>query len=61
LVVINFIRDGKPIALFYLRTGYTPDQYKSELEWNARLKIESSTSIVVPNIRYHLCGLNLIS
>ena len=40
----------------YYRAGYTPDDYPTEKEWEARLLIERSSAIKAPSIAYHLCG-----
>ena len=50
-------RDGYQVGVFYLRAGYTPDDYPSEKEWNARMMMEKSSAVVCPNIRYHLAGI----
>ena len=39
-----------------MRCGYHPDQYPTELEWDARLMIELSLAIKSPSIHYHLAG-----
>ena len=48
--------DGYEVAVAYYRAGYTPTDYPSESEWNARLKIERSRAIKCPSIAYHLVG-----
>jgi glutathione synthetase len=48
--------DGYEIAVAYYRAGYTPTDYPSEAEWEARLKVERSVAIKCPNIAYHLAG-----
>ncbi|KAL8166393.1 hypothetical protein V2J09_007892 [Rumex salicifolius] len=47
---------GKEVALVYFRAGYTPSDYPSEAEWNARLTMEQSSAIKCPTISYHLAG-----
>ena len=42
--------------MFYFRAGYTPNDYPSSKEWDARLMIERSLAIKCPNIGYHLAG-----
>jgi len=44
------------VAVVYFRAGYTPNDYLSEAEWQARLLIERSYAIKCPNIGYHLAG-----
>jgi len=48
--------DGNPVSVVYFRSGYTPDDYPTDKEWDARLMIERSFSIKCPNIGYHLAG-----
>lgn len=38
------------------RAGYAPEDYPSQVEWEARLLIEQSRAIKCPNIAYHLVG-----
>lgn len=44
------------VAVVYYRSGYTPDQYPTEAEWDARLLMEKSLAIKCPSIHYHLAG-----
>lgn len=44
------------VAVVYYRTGYTPDDYPTEAEWDARLLVEKSLAIKCPTIHYHLAG-----
>lgn len=44
------------MAVIYFRCGYSPDQYPSEKEWEARLMMERSRAIKSPSIHYHLAG-----
>ncbi|CAG7693765.1 unnamed protein product [Allacma fusca] len=52
--------DGVEIALVYFRSGYSPDQYHTNTEWNARLLMERSRAIKCPSIYYHLAGTKKI-
>ncbi|XP_046842851.1 glutathione synthetase-like [Xenia sp. Carnegie-2017] len=52
--------EEKEIAVVYFRAGYTPNDYHSETEWSARLKIERSYAIKCPTIAYQLIGLKKI-
>ncbi|XP_032456942.1 glutathione synthetase-like [Nasonia vitripennis] len=52
----HLLVDGKEVALVYLRSGYSPSQYPSEAEWNARLTLERSRAIKCPNVGMHLAG-----
>lgn len=48
------------ISVVYYRSGYSPDDYPSELEWEARLFMEYSNSIKCPSLPYHLAGTKKI-
>eukprot|EP00088_Acartia_fossae_P025268 TRINITY_DN2609_c0_g1_i12.p1 TRINITY_DN2609_c0_g1~~TRINITY_DN2609_c0_g1_i12.p1 ORF type:complete len:499 (+),score=129.13 TRINITY_DN2609_c0_g1_i12:292-1788(+) len=48
--------DGLEVGVIYMRCGYHPDQYPTELEWDARLMMEMSLAIKSPSIHYHLAG-----
>ncbi|KXN73261.1 glutathione synthase [Conidiobolus coronatus NRRL 28638] len=48
--------EPKEVAVAYFRSGYSPDDYISQLEWDARLSIERSHAIKCPDILYHLAG-----
>ena len=48
--------DGKEVGVVYYRCGYSPDQYFTEREWDARIMVERSVSIKSPSIHYHLAG-----
>ena len=51
------VLDGNiEVSVAYYRAGYTPDDYKSEKEWDARLLVERSAAIKCPSIDYHLTG-----
>ncbi|XP_071151426.1 glutathione synthetase-like isoform X1 [Mytilus edulis] len=52
--------DGKEIAVVYFRSGYSPDQYKSQQDWDTRLKIERSKAIKCPTVHYQLAGTKKI-
>jgi len=56
----KLIIDGQEISVAYYRAGYTPNDYPSDIEWQARLKIERSKAIKCPNIAYHLSGTKKI-
>ncbi|KAH0434468.1 hypothetical protein IEQ34_026826 [Dendrobium chrysotoxum] len=51
---------GQIVAVVYFRAGYSPNDYPSESEWNARLMMEQSTAIKCPSISYHLVGTKKI-
>jgi glutathione synthase len=52
----TLVLDGFEIAVAYYRAGYTPNDYPTESQWNARIKVEKSLAIKCPNIAYHLVG-----
>jgi glutathione synthase len=56
----DFRYKGKIVSVFYFRTGYTPEDHPTEIEWNIRLQIERSNAIKCPNIGYHLAGCKKI-
>jgi glutathione synthase len=47
---------GDEVSLAYFRAGYTPHDYPSEAEWEARLLIERSFAVKCPSIGQHLAG-----
>ncbi|KAF2755894.1 glutathione synthetase large chain [Pseudovirgaria hyperparasitica] len=44
------------VTTVYLRAGYSPDDYLSGTEWDARLHLERSRAIKCPSILTHLAG-----
>ncbi|CAH8357144.1 unnamed protein product [Eruca vesicaria subsp. sativa] len=56
----TLIVDGQAVSVVYYRSGYTPRDYPSELEWDARLLIEQSSAVKCPSIAYHLAGTKKI-
>ncbi|KAL6079400.1 Glutathione synthetase [Balamuthia mandrillaris] len=48
--------DGKEIAVVYYRAGYTPKDYPTEKEWEARTMVERSKAVCCPSVAYHLVG-----
>ncbi|XP_063902678.1 glutathione synthetase-like [Zophobas morio] len=50
-----FINDYE-ISVAYFRSGYNPEHYPTELEWNARRIIEKSQAISCPSVAYQLSG-----
>ncbi|CAG8518646.1 6993_t:CDS:10 [Paraglomus brasilianum] len=47
---------GKEISVVYYRAGYSPDDYPTEKQWEARLLIEKSKAIKCPTVAYQLVG-----
>lgn len=52
----RLIIDEDEVAVIYFRCGYSPDQYPTLNEWDARLMMERSLAIKSPSIHYHLAG-----
>ncbi|KAJ8043988.1 Glutathione synthetase [Holothuria leucospilota] len=52
----RFLLEGEEVAVFYYRTGYIPDQFKTHFDWKAKLNAELSTAVVCPSIGWHLAG-----
>ena len=50
--------DGAEVAVAYFRAGYSPDDYPSAQQWDARLLIERSLAIKCPSAAYHLVRLS---
>ncbi|OAD73602.1 hypothetical protein PHYBLDRAFT_181285 [Phycomyces blakesleeanus NRRL 1555(-)] len=48
--------DGHEIAVTYFRAGYGPEDYPTQKEWDARLKLERSLSIKCPTAAYQIVG-----
>ena len=51
---------GQPIGVVYYRSGYSPNDYLSDGDWDARLLMERSTAVKCPSISYHLVGVKKI-
>ena len=47
---------GCVVSVVYFRAGYSPDDYPTEDEWQARLLVEKSLAVKCPNIGLHLAG-----
>lgn len=52
--------EKNPITLIYFRAGYSPHDYPTDLEWQARLTMERSTAIKCPSIGLHLANTKKI-
>ncbi|XP_061540055.1 glutathione synthetase-like isoform X1 [Phycodurus eques] len=48
--------DYQEVAVIYFRNGYSPQNYKSEKAWEARLMMECSLAVKCPDISTHLAG-----
>ncbi|KAJ2256345.1 Glutathione synthetase [Coemansia sp. RSA 455] len=53
-------RGDKEVAVAYYRSGYAPTDFPSEKEWDGRWLVESSRTIPVPSLAYHLAGCKKI-
>ncbi|KAG2487617.1 hypothetical protein HYH03_013756 [Edaphochlamys debaryana] len=47
---------GQPVACFYFRAGYTPNDYPSDAEWAGRELVERSNAAKCPTVAYQLAG-----
>ncbi|XP_033754134.1 glutathione synthetase-like [Pecten maximus] len=52
----TLVIDGCEVAVVYFRTGYTPEDYRSDKDWDTRLMIERSKAIKCPSVQYQLAG-----
>ena len=48
------------VSVVYYRSGYSPNDYPSEIEWSVRVMIENSRAIKCPSIGYQLAGTKAI-
>jgi len=48
--------DGHIASVVYFRAGYTPDDYYTEKEWQARERIERSNTVACPSVSLQLAG-----
>jgi hypothetical protein len=48
------------VSVFYLRAGYSPDDYQSDVEWQGRMLMESSSAVSCPSVAYQLVGAKKI-
>jgi len=56
----DLIIEGRKISCVYFRNGYDPDHYPSEVQWEARTRIEFCTAVKCPSVGYHLVGSKII-
>lgn len=52
---------GERVGLVYLRSGYSPDDYPTDLEWAARTKLEKSAAAKCPSVAFQLAGAKKVS
>ena len=55
-----FIDESTKVHLVYFRSGYQPNHYPTDAEWNARLTMERSTAIKCPWIGLQLANTKKI-
>ena len=48
--------DGQRVAVAYLRSGYGPSDYPTDLEWRARELLERSDAALCPSVALQLAG-----
>lgn len=51
---------GHPVAVVYFRAGYTPTDYPTEKEWEARALVERCDAYKCPTLAYQLAGAKKI-
>nr|CAD2130055.1 unnamed protein product [Meloidogyne enterolobii] len=56
----NLLLGDKTVGIVYFRTGYLPEDYASEVAWNARLLMERSTAIKCPWIGLQMANTKKI-
>lgn len=44
------------VTTIYFRAGYSPDDYRNDEDWSARLHLEKSRAIKCPTVLTHLAG-----
>lgn len=44
------------VGVVYFRSGYAPEDYGCEGDWDARLMMERATAVKCPSVAYHLVG-----
>lgn len=55
-----FIPLGAEVSVVYYRAGYAPHEYRSQAEWAARERLESSHAVQCPSVLTQLCGTKKI-
>ena len=48
------------VSVFYLRAGYSPDDYPGQAEWAGREAMESCSAVSCPSVAYQLVGAKKI-
>ncbi|KAL7071760.1 hypothetical protein ACQ4LE_008841 [Meloidogyne hapla] len=56
----NLLLGDKSVGIVYFRTGYLPEDYVSEIAWNARTLMERSTAIKCPWIGLQMANTKKI-
>jgi glutathione synthase len=50
--------DGWTASVVYFRAGYTPVDYYTDAEWDARQLVEQSRAAKCPTVTYQLAGVH---
>ena len=56
LIYMTPLAQEVEVSTVYFRAGYGPDDYPTQLEWDARLHLERSAAIKCPTIAMQLAG-----
>ena len=51
-----FSIDGHLCSVIYFRAGYSPSDFPSEAQWEAKMMLEKSSSLKSPSVAMHLAG-----
>jgi Eukaryotic glutathione synthase len=51
---------NRAVSVFYLRAGYSPNDYMGAAEWAAREAMESCSAVSCPSVAYQLVGAKKI-
>ena len=51
-----FSIDGQLCSVIYFRAGYSPSDFPSEAQWEAKMLLEKSSSLKSPSVAMHLAG-----
>ena len=56
----SYVQKVIALSVVYYQSGYSPNDYPTEDEWNARYLIESTNAIKCSNVGYQLAGTKAI-
>ena len=60
LIYTTSLAQEVEVSTVYFRAGYGPDDYPTQLEWDARLHLERSAAIKCPTIAMQLAGVKKV-